>query len=417
MQTDLALEDVPRLTGYEHADYFLDALSIALCYHDDVFKQGFPRGLFDSLSGFTGRGWLIGFDDAAYYWERSGITNPDPSFAVSSLEAYLKHSDSIVDAFRFISRSPELLWNRDCTCSVDASLAAGLIGLCRHVDAGAVRAYVTDYLASRDRPLVALLHIPTAKAADMVLLTGYESSGDTILGRSRYQSPGTDNSGPYGYFRLPDWEQEVLAVLGVGKEKPTEWDKHPCFIAIENGLKLCQSYTDGTKHYGLHAYDAWERALLDDACIDGAADAALSPRLQYHSIVAGAIACQKAFTAMPECQAPSMGIIEGLVRRADAGTLMIHGLMWDAWQAVGGYWRAPPRADGPGLAWEGTEDLTRFRDRSVRERAAGVIRRAKRVDSESIEFLREARDDWERCLGHGCTHPCPCWGSTVCARV
>jgi len=416
MHDRLVLEDVPPITGFEHADFFLDALSIALCYHDDELPQRFPRGVFDSLSGFTGRGWLIGFDDAAYGWERHGVANPNPGFAVSSLEAYLRHYGTMADALRFVDRAPEFLWNRDCAVPVDPAQAAGLGGMSQQVGGPDVRRYVTEYLEVQGRPLVALLHLPGPDVTDMALLTGYESHGDIILGRSFHYGRATDDPGEYGYSRLPDWEREVLAVLGVGGEAKTAWEKHPGFIAIENGLKCARSRTEGTTHYGLAAYDAWERALLDDESVVGVPDGVVSQCLQYHSMIAGSIACQKAFTAMPPCEdVPSMGIVDGLVRRADAGALMIHGLMWDAWQVVGGYWRGVTAEHG--LHWEGTKELERFRDRAVRERAAAVIRRARQVDEQSIRDLEQAQDDWTRCRGHGSSHPCPCWGDAGCARV
>jgi len=409
------LDDVPKITGYEHVDFYTDAVSIALCYGNDELRGRFPMGVFDALSGFSGRGWLIGFNEASYYWERHGMVDPDPSFAVSGLEAYLRHYDTMVDVLRYVDRVPEFLWHEGCDHSVDPDQAAGLIGICQKVDAVAVREYVAGHLQADERPVVALLHLPGADIVDIALLAGYESRGEVVLGRSFHQGPGTDNSGGSGYFRLPDWEREVLAVFGIGPEQKTEWPKDPCFIAIENALKCAKSYAEGTKHYGLAAYDAWERALLDDTCIDGADDEAVARRLQYHSCVAGSTACQKAFTALPECHAPSMGVVDGLVRRAGAGTGLIHGLMWDAWQAVGGYWRRS--TDEGRLRWEGTEELARFRDPRVRERAAKVIRRARKIDSESVRDLEEARDDWRGCIGHGTAHPCPCWGLNVCARV
>jgi hypothetical protein len=88
------------------------------------------------------------------------------------------------------------------------------------------------------------------------------------------------------------------------------------------------------------------------------------------------------------------------------------------WQAVGGFWRGVEKGDAEyQLRWTGEEELVRFRDRAVRERAAKAIRRARLIDSQSVRDLAEAYDDWERCIGHGCAQPCPCWGSTGCARV
>ena len=418
MPTNFHLEAVPPITGDEHADIFLDALSIAIGYASPPAPD--PRGvsLFDCLSGFTGRGWLVGFDEAGYYWERHGLENPRSDFACSSLEAYLSQGDTMVDAFRFVERAPEFLWNEACTYPVDPAQSASFRAMAQSTDAAGVRQFVAEHLEARGCPVVALMNVPGA-GPDMCLLTGYEDGGTVALGRALLQRPCMDNSGPFGYFRLPDWEREVLAIIGIGGEVKTEWDKHPCFLALGNGLKCGRSYSEGTRHYGLNAYDAWELALLDDDCIEGVDDATLGRRLFYHSAVAGSIACQKAFTALPDCGgAAAMGVISGLVQRAQAGAGMIHGLMWDVWQAVGGFWRGVEQSDEPPFhRWAGAEELARFRDRSVRDRAAAVIRRARRTDEESLRDMAEARDDWERCVGHGSAHPCPCWGDSVCARV
>jgi hypothetical protein len=110
---------------------------------------------------------------------------------------------------------------------------------------------------------------------------------------------------------------------------------------VLNALRCSENPTRGTQHFGLSAYDAWEAALLDDEAITGFDDHAVSRWLLYHSCVAGSTACQKAFTAFPDYwdTVPSMGVISGLLQRAAAGPHMVHGLMWDLWQVVVGYWR------------------------------------------------------------------------------
>ena len=413
----VVLEDVPKFKNLEHPDIFSDALSIALCYRDEALQRRFPEGAYEAISGFSGRGWLIGFDDAGYDWDEHGVRDSQPGFAASSPASYFEHVATLRDAIRFLDRAPDFLWNQDCAYEVDGQQAAGFIAAAESVDEESLRRYITGYLTTQRRPVIALLHLPGVPIVEMALLTGYESDGEVILGRSPYQNPRTDNSGPFGYFRLAGWEREMLAVLGVGEERMAGWDKHPCYVAIENALRCSRSYTCGTRHYGLAAYDAWERSLLDDAGIVGADDAAVSRRLCQHSGTAGFIACQKAFTVLPDCDAPSMGVVTGLVRRASAGPGLIHGLMWDAWQAVGGYWRGVKSANGEsGPCWENPEEIRRFRDRAVRERAAQVVRRARQVDAQAIQDLQEAKAEWDRCLGHGNGHRCPCW-DTPCARV
>jgi hypothetical protein len=258
---------------------------------------------------------------------------------------------------------------------------------------------------------------------DFALLTGYESHGQTIMGRSPHQNPEMDNSGEYGYFRMDNWEQEVLAIIGVGEEEKMEWDKHPCFIAIQNALKCSKSYTRGTRHYGLSAYDAWERALLDDGNIVDVDNEIVSRRIVYHILLTGFIASQKAFTALPDCSsAPSHGVINGFVKRAQAGPGLIHGLMWDVWRVFGlqgGFLKGlkvRQDASPPYLYWDNDGDILRFKDRAVRERIAKIINRAREVDAQAIQDLRVAKEEWQKCRGRGNDYPCYC-KDKPCTRV
>ena len=84
---------------------------------------------------------------------------------------------------------------------------------------------------------------------------------------------------------------------------------------------------------------------------------------------------------------------------------------------LSGYWRGAKPGDAEyRIRRDNDEEVRRFRDRAVRERAVEVIRRARRTDEQSIAKLREAKADWDRCRGQGSAHPCPCWDKP-CTRV
>jgi len=412
---DFVLPDVSPFNPNEHPDLFLDALSIAASYGNDALRKRFPMSVYAHLSGYTGRGWLIGFDDAGYYWEKYGVRNPHRDFAVSGLDANLEHHETLREAIAYLGYAPEFLWNADCRYSADAELAAPFAKAAEIVDRSAIRRYVTDYLTTRGRPVVCFLYSPHIPIVDAALLTGFESGGRVVL----YRDATTDDPAYHGTFRLADWERDVVAILGLGEEISAQPKHHPCYTAVENALKYSKSYTRDTKHYGLSTYDAWVSALLDEQSITGADDHVLSRRLLYHSSVAGNIACQKAFTAFPDYwdAVPSMGVISGFLQRAVAGPQIIHGLMWDVWQVVGGYWRGYRPGDAEYRArWENDEEIRQFRDRAVRERAVEVVRRARRTDEQALAELREAKADWDRCRGQGCSHPCPCMDKP-CTRM
>ena len=418
LKKDFILADVPRIENTEFPDIFTDALRIAISYQNEEIKKRFPEGIYEGVSGFTGRGWLIGFDDACFYWEKHGRQGPNESFAVSGLETLLEHPDTMLDAVEFLGYAPEFLWNEDCQYKTDNEK---FISMAEMVNNEKIRQYVTASLVEHQRPVIALLHLPNNSIVDFALLTGYESHGQTILGRSPHQNE-MDNSGEHGYFRMDNWEREVLAIIGIGKEKKMERGKSPCFIAIENALRCSKSYTDGTRHYGLSAYDAWERAILDDKNIAGVDNDIVSRRLVYHILLTGFIASQKCFTVLPDCNAPSMGVIDGYVKRAQAGPELIHGLMWDVWHVIGlgkGFLKGlkvRQDASPPYLYWDDDEDILLFKDRAVRERIARIINKARQVDEQAIQDLSIAKEEWEKCRGHGNDYPCPCMDKP-CTRV
>jgi hypothetical protein len=421
---DFLLKDVPPFSP-EYPDLFSDALSNALCYQDeDLYERctllrayrltrGHREGVYSAISTLTGRAWLFGLNEASFSQEQPCVSIPFPG-VVSGLASYLDYPETLCDAFRSMDRLPEFLWNQQCSYPADPAQAAGLIRLSQKVDLQGVRDYVTHALVEKQRPVIALMRLPGASFMDTVLLTGYESGGEAILFRCPYRNAPTDMANPSGYFRLDDWERQTLVVIGIGAEEKYGWEYQPAYVAMSNALRYAQSYTQGAWQVGLSAYDAWERMLLDEGSI---ADVQLSRRLAQHSMIAGYLASQKAFTVLPDCNAPSMGVIAGLYYRAKTGPGLIHGLMWDAWQVAGGYWRGIKALEPEyRVCWENDEELRRFRQPSVREKAAQVVRRTRQVDSQAIQDLTEAKDEWDRCLGRGKDHPCPCW-EKPCVRV
>ncbi len=132
------LEDVPKFSG-EYPDVFSDALSNALCYRDeDVYERctllrtyrlnrGHREGIYSAISTLTGRAWRFGIDEADFTREEHGVQNPFPG-SVSGLESYFDVPETLWEAFRFVDRTPEFLWNQDCACPVNYERAASLAG-------------------------------------------------------------------------------------------------------------------------------------------------------------------------------------------------------------------------------------------------------------------------------------------------
>ena len=66
----LILPDVPRIEMREYPDVFTDAVNIAMLYASEELKERYPKGLYPHLSGYSGRGWPIGFDERRSFGPR-----------------------------------------------------------------------------------------------------------------------------------------------------------------------------------------------------------------------------------------------------------------------------------------------------------------------------------------------------------
>ena len=83
------------------------------------------------------------------------------------------------------------------------------------------------------------------------------------------------------------------------------------------------------------------RAILDDENIVDVDNEVVSRRLVYHILLTGFIASQKAFTTLPDCKAPSHGVIGGFYAR------LLESLHSERGELVAGMWSsllhfAPP---------------------------------------------------------------------------
>lgn len=112
------LADVPQIENRECADVFTEALSIAASYGNEGLRARYPGGVYDHASGFSGRGWLIGFDEACFYWEKHDQSRCDLAFAVSGLEGTIYRADTLVDAVEYLGFTPEFVWNQRTGSSV-----------------------------------------------------------------------------------------------------------------------------------------------------------------------------------------------------------------------------------------------------------------------------------------------------------
>ena len=215
------------------------------------------------------------------------------------------------------------------------------------------------------------------------LITGYDESGEVVLGWSFFQPFPECNAGvtfePSGYFRKRDWFKttEGLAVVGAKRERPDM--TKTCREALQWMLKVTRTpMTYGYRPNGLAAYDAWAADLLKDADFPADDEAIVRARFQVHDHAVGAVAEARWYGAQFLLQCVDFAhynMTEDLMHAAAcyAGE---HELMWKAWDLLGG---------------NGNPDAyKRIPDAGTRGQLAEVVKQSREKYAQAAEHIEHA---------------------------
>lgn len=235
----------------------------------------------------------------------------------------------------------------------------------------------------RGRPVLAFGPVGPPEAA---LVTGYDESGDVLIGWSFFQGMPEFGAGvefePTGQFRVRDWFRYPpgFSFITIGEQRPRPSLAETYRQALGWLLQVARTpVTFGDRHNGLAAYTAWAQHLLRDGDFPDD-EAVLRQRYDVHNQVVGMVAEARWYGSQFLIQASDGDIVpyrmtEDLLNAA-AGYAAEHELMWRLWELVGGL---------------GNPDAhRRFADPAVRREMVQVIQAARDKSAAAARHIESA---------------------------
>ncbi len=235
----------------------------------------------------------------------------------------------------------------------------------------------------RSRPVLAFGPIGPPESA---LITGYDESGEVLIGWNFFQDLPEFNAGvefePSDQFRKRDWfnytPEFSFILIGQKKNQPPLSESYR--RALEWMLQVARTpITFGVRHNGLAAYTAWAAQLLHDEDFSDKEDI-LRQRYDVHNNVVGMLAEARWYGSQFLIQASSPDILhysmaENLLLAA-ACYAAEHELMWKLWDMAGG--NGNPNA------------YRAFADPNVRRQMVPIIQQAQEKDVMAAEHIERA---------------------------
>ena len=267
---------------------------------------------------------------------------------------------------------------------VSSDQAGMTAAICRSIDRG--------------NPCIAFGVLPIPEAC---IVTGYEADGEVLCGWSHFQDlpefRGDNDRTECGCFRRGDWFTHTVCVAVPGealRERPSAGAI--CVSSLAAGLELLGS-TGGSFGYtsGLAGYEALIRDLTDDRLFPPDDDGELVRRFGIINSFIGDVAEAKCYngdyfgssgraaelTAAMAGDEASATYVRDRLRRAGGRYMVIHNLMWNAWEAL--------RGDSITEGWPVT-DHRPLAAQPVREQLARIFTRTLDLERENQALLSEA---------------------------
>ncbi len=251
----------------------------------------------------------------------------------------------------------------------------------RH-DETTFRARIVESLRDRRHPVIALGVVGPPESC---LITGYDESGDVLIGWNFFQGIPPVNAGvefePSGEFRVRDWYRNTEALILIGERHEALALGDAYRAALAGMVQTARTpLTWQNRRNGLAAYAAWADALLCDEAFPADDEAVLRAHFGVHNLAVGNLAECRWYGAQFLIQAADAETIhynltEDLLRAAAcyAGE---HALMWRAWDLAGGIGNP--------------EGYLRLSDPAVRRAMADVVMQARTLDAEATAHIEAA---------------------------
>ena len=247
------------------------------------------------------------------------------------------------------------------------------------------REQIISSIADKGRPVIGF---GIAGPPEAAIITGYDESGDVLIGWSFFQKDPEFAAGlefePCGYFRKRDWFPEAEALLILG-DKQAERDPGEIVVqALRWNIEVARRPALNGVANGLAAYTAWTEAIAHDELFPTGDEATLRARHFRHDANVGTVAENRWYGACFLIEAADdvhYSLIEDLYIAAGrlAGE---HDLMWQVWNAAGG--------NGNPEAWN------KFAEPTVRRQIVPLILEAQAKDADAIAHLEHALSLAER---------------------
>lgn len=213
------------------------------------------------------------------------------------------------------------------------------------------------------------------------LITGYDESGDVLMGWNFFQGFPPLNAGvefePTGQFRKRDWFRDTWSLIILG-EKTARPEIHQLNRdTLRWALQIGRTPRVFDHHSGHAAYSAWAAQLADDAGFAGKNEGALREQHDAHNNVVGVLAeCRWWGAQWLRFIAKDEPAMAGELLAAAQCFEQEHDLMWKVWGAVGG--------NGHPDAWAA------FATPEVRQEIVAFILQAQEQDVTAANHLERA---------------------------
>ena len=367
------LENVKRLKFGPESDIFVQAVQIALNYGED---KGLP---YHDILCWSGRAFKVCWSRRMFYWDRFlKSPDPDPEGALrrdyASARLTVERTGHVCD----------LVLNTDCRRPESS------VSQVQSVEADGIRERVMAGI-NEGRPVPVQLSLsPEHWAPDWCLITGYDASGDIVIGWSCFQDEKEHTEGidfePDGTFRKANWEPDLLAVVRIGSGGEDIDRKESGKHTLTEGVSLSPGFTDEHLGWGFEAYEAWAQSVADpeNETVDLEV---LKGRMNYHKHFVGHLASQKWYTSASLKSAETKVWSVSDTLHASANYAKIHELMWECWKVAGGYWR------------DTDTEVPKFQSQAVRDQIVAIIREAKALDEAAVVCLQAGLGSWDRSHG------------------
>lgn len=230
----------------------------------------------------------------------------------------------------------------------------------------------------KGNPVIALGIIGPPEAC---IITGYRNGGETLLGWNFFQDNPEFNSGiafdESGYFITEHWwdNPDTVAVMSV---EPTDGNKADIKRILNNGIEAMAARKAGNYAKGLMAYDAWIKAVEDDAEFsEGLILPLLAERLFTHGDAIDCIADGRYNAAVfMKKEATQYPEHKSLFEQAAKHFMAVFEIHKKLFEATGGWQR-------------GETQMRQFAKPDVRKKTVQLIHQAKENDEKAFAIMKQ----------------------------